>query len=121
MHRRRMNLSSLVRTTVYLCADCTDSAATASLYGSLLRSAHPCSQALQPIQSVASYKMALLIFFSNTNHQLGGGQSACRPKPRDWKAMRRPSASLPMTYESAEFSDSAYQRSAEKLSAVHAR
>src|SRR6266853_855607 len=31
MHRRRMNLSSLVITTVYLCSDCTGSAATVSL------------------------------------------------------------------------------------------
>src|ERR1019366_4529796 len=52
MHRRRMNLSSLVRTTVYLCSDCTDSAATLSSYSRalLMKIAPRCSQAGLPFQ-----------------------------------------------------------------------
>jgi hypothetical protein len=54
MHSRRMNLSSLLRTTVYLCSDCTDSAAILSSYGSLFCSAQACSHCLQPMHMVAS-------------------------------------------------------------------
>src|SRR5208283_1615139 len=61
MHSRRMNLSSLVRTTVYLCADCTGSAATLSSYGSLFCCAQPASHCLQPMHIVASYSRALLM------------------------------------------------------------
>src|ERR1035437_1737259 len=61
MHRRRMNLSSLLRTTVYLCSDCTDSAATLSSYGSLFCCAQAPSHCLQPMHIVASYSRALLM------------------------------------------------------------
>src|ERR1017187_2521044 len=61
MQSRRMNLSSLVMTTVYLCSDCTDSAATLSLYGSLFCCAQALSHCLQPMHIVASYSRALLM------------------------------------------------------------
>src|ERR1017187_6956079 len=61
MQRRRMNLSSLVRTTEYLWADCTRSAATAASEGSLFCCAQAPSHCLQPMHIVASYRMALLM------------------------------------------------------------
>src|SRR5450631_441451 len=61
MHSRRMNLSSLARTTVYLCSDCTDSAATWSSYGSLFCCAQAPSHCLQPMHIVASYSRASLM------------------------------------------------------------
>src|ERR1700676_1605019 len=61
MHSRRINLSFLVSTTVYLCSDCTDSAATVSSYGSLFCCAQAPSHCLQPMHIVASYSSALLM------------------------------------------------------------
>src|ERR1700756_5155421 len=64
MHKRRMNLSPLVSTTVNLCSDWTSSAATASEYGSLFWAAQAPSHCLHPMQTVASYSSALLIEIS---------------------------------------------------------
>src|SRR5215475_15204816 len=61
MHNLRMKWSFSVRTTVNLCSDCLASAAMESSYGRPLCSAHALSHNLQPIQSVASYRIALLI------------------------------------------------------------
>src|ERR1022692_2718741 len=71
MHSRRMNLSSLVITTVYLCSDCTDSAATFSPYGSLFCCAQAPSHCLQPMHIVASYSRALLMAIAPRCSQAG--------------------------------------------------
>ena len=56
-----MNLSPRVTMQVSLCADCCSSAAMASSYGSLFWLAQACSHCLHPMQTVESYKSALLI------------------------------------------------------------
>src|SRR5271165_2043918 len=61
MQRRRINFSSLETTTVYLWADCSDSAATVSSYGRLFCWAQALSHCLQPMHIVASYSRALLM------------------------------------------------------------
>src|ERR1039457_2918690 len=66
-----MNLESMVLTTVYLCSDCTDSAATASVYGRLFCSAQAPSHALQPMHIVASYSRALLMELAPHSSQAG--------------------------------------------------
>src|ERR1700686_5420741 len=71
MHSRRMNLSLLFRTTVYLCSDCTDSAATLSSYGSLFCCAQVLSNCLQPMHIVASYSSALLMGIAPRCSQAG--------------------------------------------------
>src|ERR1035441_6939202 len=58
MHRRRLYRSPWVCTAVSLWAEIVSSAAILSLYGSPQRSAHPPSQALQPMHRVLSYSMA---------------------------------------------------------------
>src|ERR1035437_276447 len=59
MHSRRLNRSPWVSTAVSLWAEIVSSAAILSSYGRPQRSAQPASHALQPMQRVLSYRLAL--------------------------------------------------------------
>ena len=59
MHSRRLKRSPWVSIAVSLCAEIFSSAAILSLYGRPHRSAQAPSQALQPMQRVLSYRIAL--------------------------------------------------------------
>src|ERR1035437_3170554 len=65
MHKRRLYRSPWVSTAVSLWAEIVSSAAILSLYGSPQRSAHPPSQALQPMHRVLSYTTGPRAVFCN--------------------------------------------------------